>query len=131
MRSNTTIAARNAVSTAPEIANLGDYDVTKQDWYRGAQLANGETYISSVYTDAATGLPVVTMCRTIPESGSFLAIDMKPDCFAVDRQDVDLPEQTSYFLVDQEGTLLYDLSSWDCSREELQALVDNYREITI
>lgn len=125
------ISGGSLVSTAPEIANLGDYDVTKQDWYRGAQLANGETYISSVYTDAATGLPVVTMCRTIPESGSFLAIDIKPDCFAVDRQNVDLPEQTSYFLVDQEGTLLYDLSSWDCSREELQALVDNYRKITI
>lgn len=66
------------LSNAPEIEALADYDVTSTQWYQGAAAANGETYVSPVYTDKVTGLPVVTMCRVIPETGSFLAIDIKP-----------------------------------------------------
>lgn len=116
------------VSILPEIESMTDYDVTVQEWYREAAGSNGETYISSVYTDILTGLPVVTMCRIIPETESFLAIDMKPACFAVSGEDMGLPDQASYFLVDRNGALLYYMSSWDYEREEFQELVDGYRE---
>lgn len=116
------------VSTVPEIEAMADYDIAKQEWYQGAVAANGETYISPVYTDVLTKLPVVTMCKIIPETGSFLAIDMKPACFDINGQDITLPEQSSYFLVDKEGTLLYYLSSWNYGQEKLQKVVDNYRE---
>ncbi len=115
------------ISNAPEIKAL-DYDVTEQEWYQGAVAAEGETYISAVYKDTLTGLQVVTMCRIIPESGSFLAIDLKPDFFEMNSQNIGLPHEGSYFLIDKDGNLIYFLSSWDYEREEFQELVDAYRE---
>ncbi len=116
------------VSLVPEIEAMTAHDVEKQAWYQGAAAADGGIYISPIYTDLATGLPVVTMCRMIPETGSFLAIDMKPSCFELSSRDIVLPDVSSYFLVDREGDLLYYLSSWNYRREEMQNLVDSYRE---
>ena len=64
----------------------------------------------------------------IPETGSFFAIDMKPSLFEMSSQNIALPEMASYFLADQEGTLLYCLSSWDYENEAFQRFVDGYRE---
>ncbi len=115
------------LSNSPEIEAMTDYDVTDTEWYQGAVKAGGKTYISSVYTDVVTGLPVVTMCRVIADTGSFLAIDMKPACFDVNNRDMPLQNMASYYLVDREGRLLYYLSPWDYDREEFQELVDGYR----
>lgn len=49
----------------------------------------------------------MTMCKMIPETGSFLAIDINISYFEVGSRDITLPEKASYYLVDQEGTLLY------------------------
>ncbi len=116
------------VSNSPEIEAMTGYDVTAAKWYQGAVAANGETYISPVYTDEVTGIPVVTMCRLIPETGSFLAIDLKPSYFEMNSKDITLPRVSSYFLVDAEGDLLHCLSTWDYERDEFQKLVDGYRE---
>ena len=116
------------VSNVPEIEAMNDYDVTGLDWYQGAASANGEIYISPAYTDAVTGLSVVTMCKMIPETGSFIAIDLKPACFERGSQDMMLPEKASYYLVDQEGDLLYYQSAWNYDREGFQNLVNGYRE---
>ncbi|MCM1119724.1 MAG: response regulator [bacterium] len=116
------------VSNIPEIEGMTDYDITGTDWYQGAAQAKGDVYTSSVYTDALTGDPIVTMCKIIPETGSFLAIDLKAPCFEVSGRDVALPNMASYYLVDREGRLIYYLSSWEYGREEFQALVDGYRE---
>lgn len=123
-----TFGGEALVSNIPEIETMTDYAFADTQWYRGAVAANGETYISPVYTDVLTGLPVVTMCRFIPETGSFLAIDMKPSYFEMNNRDMALPDVSSYFLVDKEGKLLYCLSSWDYEQEEFQRLVDGYRE---
>jgi len=114
------------VSNNPEIEAMGNYDFTGEQWYEGAVAANGETYISPVYKDELTGLSVVTMCRMIPETGSFLAIDIKSTYFEEGSRDITLPGKASYYLVDQEGKLIYYLSSWDFNDEEFQRLVDGY-----
>lgn len=116
------------LSNSPEIEAMTEYDATTARWYQGAVAANGETYISPIYTDEVTGVPVVTMCRLIPQTGSFLAIDLKPSYFEMNSKDILLPRVSSYFLVDEEGDLLHYLSSWDYEREEFQKLVDGYRE---
>ena len=116
------------VSNIPEIEAMTDYDVTNTKWYQGAAVSNGETYISPVYTDAITGFPVVTMCKFIPNTGSFLAIDIKPSCFELNSQDKALPNKASYYLIDQEGKLIYYLSSYNYKKEEFQDLVNDYRE---
>lgn len=116
------------ISNVPEIEALTDYDVTKTEWYQGAVEANGDTYISPIYTDTITNLPVVTMCRLIPETGSFLAIDIKPSHFEMNTQDIVLPEGSSYFLTDTKGNLLYYLSSWNYDSQEFQRLVESYQK---
>lgn len=123
-----TFNAKEVLSDDPAAETMSDYDFTDTVYYQGALDAKGETYISPVYTDATTGLPVVTMCRVVPETGSFLAIDIKPGCFELYNKNLELPEDASYYLVDREGTLLYYKSCWDYSKEEFQTLVNNYRE---
>lgn len=123
-----TFNATEILSDDPAAETMKAYDFTNTVYYQGALAAAGETYISPVYTDATTGLPVVTMCRVVPETGSFLAIDIKPGCFELYNEDLELPTDASYYLVDSGGTLLYYKSCWDYKREDFQALVDNYRE---
>lgn len=110
------------------IEAMDEYDVTGTEWYQGAAAANGETYISPVYPDSLTGLPMVTMCKMIPETGSFLAIDIKTSYFEMEGRDMTLPEKASYYLVDRDGKLLYYLSAWDYDQQGFQQLVDSYRE---
>ncbi len=116
------------LSNDAAILSLGDYDVTKMDCYRKAMEMPGEIYVSPVYEDAATGIPVVTMCKVVPETGSFFAIDIKPGCFDLNNEDLILPQNTSYYLIDSQGALLYYKSCWNYRPEEFQALVDSYRD---
>ncbi|MCM1262914.1 MAG: response regulator [Butyrivibrio sp.] len=118
------------VSNNPEVERLTEkgYDITATDWYQGAKAADGEIYISPVYTDKVTGEPVVTMCKMVPETGSFFAIDIKSAYFEVNDIDMSLPEKASYCLIDQTGKLLYYTPKGDYKREEFQQLVDSYRD---
>lgn len=45
-----TFGGTAAVSNDPEIEAMPGYDVTGAPWYQGAAAANGETYISPLYT---------------------------------------------------------------------------------
>lgn len=83
---------------------------------------------SPVYRDALTNLPIVTMSKMIPETGSFLAIDIKNTYFEVNSQDVALPESAAYYLVDQNGELLYCQPSEDNDWSKFQQLVDSYKD---
>ncbi|MCM1112938.1 MAG: response regulator [Muribaculum sp.] len=122
-----TFGGTELVSNNPEIEAMTDYDLTDTEWYKGAVEADGDTYLSPVYTDAMTGLPVVTMCKIIPETGSFLAVDIQNTYFEEGVRGITLPGKASYYLVDREGKLIYYLSSWDFDPEEFQDLVDMYR----
>lgn len=109
-----------AVSNNPEIEAMSEYDVTVMDYYQGAMAANGETYISPVYTDTVTGLPVVTMCKAVPGSGSFLAIDMMFSYFEMNNGNLMLPDGASYYLTGRAGTLFYYKTSLDHQYEDFQ-----------
>lgn len=119
------------VSNVPEMEAMGNYDITGTEWYQGAVAAEGKIYISPVYTDELTGLSVVTMCKVVPGTGSFIAIDLKPSCFEISSQDMTLPEKASYYLIDREGELLYYRSTWNYDREGFQNLVNSYRESAV
>ncbi len=116
------------VSNNPEIEAMSDYDVSVTDYYQGAMEAEGEIYVSSAYTDVVTGLPVVTMCKAIPSTGSFLAIDMMFSSFELDNKNLTLPQEASYYLIGREGTLLYYKSPLQHQYEEYQKLVNDYME---
>lgn len=116
------------ISNDPNIEAMTDYNTNDTEYYRGALAAEGDIYISSAYTDEYTGLSVVTMCKAVPATGSFLAIDLKPSCFEKNNENMVLPKDTSYYLVGRKGQLLYYKSCWDYERDGFQALVDGYIE---
>ncbi|MCM1199793.1 MAG: response regulator [Bacteroides fragilis] len=116
-----------SISNNPEIEAIKNYDITNTEWYQGAAAADGKTYISTVYTDSISGLPVITMCKMIPETKSFLAIDINGNYFDIDNRDITLPNDACYYLIDKGGKLIYYLSSYDFNLDEFQKLVDNYK----
>ena len=116
------------LSNNPEIEALEDYDVTERDYYKGAMAAEGDIYISPAYIDVTTGLPVVTMCKAIPETGSFLAIDIMFSFFEMNNENLTLPRQASYYLLGREGTLLYYKTYMNHEYEVYQELVNGFME---
>ena len=99
------------MSNDPKIEAMADYDVTNRDYYQGAVEAEGEIYISSVYLDVVTGQPVVTMCKAVPSTGSFMAVDMMFSYFEKNNENLILPQNASYYLIGRTGTLLYHTGS--------------------
>lgn len=116
------------VSNVPKIEAMSDYDVTKMEYYQGAMAADGKIYISSVYEDVVTGRPVVTMCKAVPSTGSFMAIDMMFSYFEQNNENLILPQKASYYLIGREGTLLYHGGSQEHEYDEYQELVDGFLE---
>lgn len=76
-----TFNATEIVSNDPELKKLAKYNFLEAGYYQEAVAAGGDIYISPVYTDYASGLPVITLCKVVPATGSYLAIDLKPSFF--------------------------------------------------
>ena len=117
------------ISNNPAIEAMTDFKVEERDYYKGAMAAKGEIYISSAYQDEVSGQSVVTMCKAIPSTGSFLAIDIMSSCFERNNENMKLPKDASYYLLGREGTLLYYNSPLNHQYEEFQELVDRFREL--
>lgn len=116
------------ISNIPEVEARMDYRFEDMDYYQGAMAAEGEIYLSPAYVDALTGFPVVTMCKAVPSTGSFMAIDMRFSCFEQNNKNLSLPQNASYYLIGREGTLLYYKTSRDYPYEECQRWVDRFLE---
>lgn len=116
------------ISGNPVYNSMPDYNFKSTEWYKKAAKANGKTYVSPVYKDDITGLFLVTMCKIIPETESFIAINIKPSCFEAGSKDNELPKKSSYYLTDTEGSLVYYMSYWNYGRGKSQELVDSYKE---
>lgn len=114
------------ISNDPRIEALKDYDVTDTDYYKGAMAAGGDIYISPAYIDTVTGQSVVTMCKSIPSTGSFLAIDLKFSYFEMNNANLTLPPNASYYLLGSEGKLIYYKTSLNHKYEEFQELVNGF-----
>ena len=121
-----TFGGKEIVSNDPELEELYKYNFLEAGYYRQALAADGDVYISPVYIDYVTELPVITLCKVIPATGSYLAIDLMPSFFDLANENLILPDDSSYYLVDEKGELLYYKSCWDYDREKFQELVDSY-----
>ena len=101
-----------------------DYDYQTTDWYRNALEADGEVVFSDVYTDAITGEPVFTISKALARSGDVLAMDVYIRNQGLHNTAQALPEDSSYYLCDASGTMLYSVTQWDADEETLQAYLD-------
>lgn len=97
-----------------------DYDYQTTDWYRDALEAGGEVVFSDVYTDAITGQPVFTISKALEHSGDVLAMDIYINSKNLHNTTQTLPEDSSYYLCDTHGTVLYAVTKWDVNDTTLQ-----------
>ncbi len=118
------------VSNDPEIEAMIDYAVAETEYYQGALAANGDVYVSSVYVDVVTGLPVVTLAKMVPATKSFLCLDIRFSSFQLGNAGVSLPTGSTYLLCDSEGNLLYYDAPGKPSYEEMHDVAANlYHEL--
>lgn len=101
------------------------FDPTKTEWYKGALEANGKLSYTDAYMDAVTGDYVITLSQKIPNSDCVLAIDLYPQYFKSWATMESLPENSSFFLCDTSGTLIYYETISGIEIENVQEYVDN------
>lgn len=96
------------------------YDYQNTEWYTKAVEADGEIVFTGAYQDAITGRMVITAARKFRFSDDVMAMDLYPESFQKNEGRKNLPEDTSLYLCDSDGTLIYSSTKWDVSYEKLQ-----------
>ena len=94
------------------------YDYAGAPWYQQAIAAEGGVVFTPVYTDAISGLPVITAAQSCRDGQAVMAFDILPEHLRFDT--TDLAEEGSFFLCDGAGTIIYQGTSLELPREELQ-----------
>ncbi len=94
------------------------YDYAAAPWYTQALAAGGQVAFTQVYTDAVYNRPVVTAAQSFEDGAGVMAFDILPEHLRFDT--ADLTEEDSFFLCDGSGTLIYQETGVELSREELQ-----------
>ena len=105
-----------------------DYDYASTEWYQRAMEAEGKVIYTDLYEDAVYGRKVVTIAVKSGEDGNVLAFDIFPEDFQVTDHQITLPEGSSYFLCDRQGTLLYARTQLSVGREKMQEYLDGIIE---
>lgn len=104
-----------------------EYDYNQTDWYRRAIEADGQIIFTEVYTDAISGRPIITLAQKCSEDGEVLAFDVFPENFKFGNTPLELPKDTSFFLCDPNGTLIYYQTDLTQSKEEIQNYIYRVR----
>ncbi len=97
-----------------------DYDAASTEWYANAIAADGKSFFTDTYTDVITGKLVFTISQKCRHSDSVMAFDIFPENFHAGIEDLELPEESSYYLCDSAGVPLYVQSGIDLEGELLE-----------
>ena len=100
----------------------GDATYSYEDalWYQQALAAQGELVYGEVYTDVITGQRVFTLSVALTNPGDVFAMDVYIQNSSLYGMATHLPQDSSYYLCDQEGGLIYASTGWDVNQEDLQ-----------
>lgn len=97
-----------------------DYDYESTDWYQRALEADGDIVFTDAYKDAITGKSLITMSVKLHGEGNVYAFDIMLDNFHSHQNRATLPADSSYFLFDGSGALIYATSDLDTQGDEFQ-----------
>ena len=100
------------------------YQYQDTDWYRQAVEAGGAVVCGEVYEDAITGQRIFTISKALNDHGDVFAMDVFAQNPAFHNTAHTLPEDCSYYLCDSSGALLYSVTKWDASPQDLQRYAD-------
>ena len=100
------------------------FDVSQAEWYRKAIEADGEIIFTDAYTDTIYGKPVITIAQKFTNFNGVLAFDIFPENFRLTTHSMGMPEDSSYYLCDQKGALLYYQTSLGKGYDEIQKYIE-------
>lgn len=97
------------------------YNYADTIWYQQAMDHTEGPVFSPVYTDAVTGQLVTTVSVALSRPGDVLAMDIYVENSNLHNTVNTLPEGFSYYLCDENGTLLYARNEWGSDVQQLQS----------
>lgn len=100
------------------------FDVSQAGWYQQAMEADGEIIFTDAYMDSIYNKPVITIAQKFANFEGVLAFDIFPENFRLTSHAVGMPENSSYYLCDQKGTLLYYQTDLDKGYDEIQEYIE-------
>lgn len=100
------------------------FDVSQAGWYQQAMEADGEIIFTDAYMDSIYNKPVITIAQKFANFEGILAFDIFPENFRLTSHAVGMPENSSYYLCDQKGTLLYYQTDLDKGYDEIQEYIE-------
>ncbi len=100
------------------------FDVSQAGWYQQAMEADGEIIFTDAYMDSIYNKPVITIAQKFANFEGVLAFDIFPENFRLTSHSVGMPENSSYYLCDQKGTLLYYQTDLDKGYDEIQEYIE-------
>ena len=114
------------IDMAPQLREkTPDFTPGERDWFKTARKNPGVPVFSGVYEDAVTGKPVVTIARKSRTADAVLAFDIFPHYFRFNFPPQKLQSYESFFLCDNNGTLLYAQTGLNVPDNVLQDYVFN------
>ena len=96
-----------------------NYDYASTEWYQRA-MESGEVVFTDAYMDAVTGQELITIARKTEQAGDVLAFDIVMENFYSHKNHAKLPENSSYFLYDSSGHMIYSVTELQASEEEVK-----------
>lgn len=96
------------------------YDFSQTEWYQKAMEADGSVVFTNVYTDSIYQKPVITIAQKCKDVDAVLAFDIFPENLQIHSGTLTLPENSSFYLCDSVGTLIYEQTQLRTSKENLQ-----------
>ncbi|MFQ9933325.1 MAG: ATP-binding protein [Lachnospiraceae bacterium] len=109
---------------------IGDdnYNYADTEWYEKTIEADGDIIFTDAYEDAITGKYVITISVKIDDDDNIFAADILLENFHMYKNKKSIPADSSYFLFDSSGKLLYMLSDLSIDDESTREYAKNLRE---
>ena len=112
------------ISYGLPVEDVESYVLKQQEYYVNMAGIDGEVYVSPAYMDEAGSMPLITLSQRISSSDSFLAMDIQFSGFEANNVEMDLPNLSSYYLCDENGTLFFYKTPLAHTYEEFQDFMD-------
>lgn len=118
------------VVASKEWEGMESYDYRSKVWYQEAMKAGGKVIFTDSYVDTVYGCPVVTTAAANPDTGNAVAFDLYPENFQYIHESLQLPGDSSYYICDPVGTVLYHNFSFEASTQDVEQYVGGlYKKI--
>lgn len=102
-----------------------NYDYQSTEWYQKALSQNGDVSFTNAYLDTVTGKYLITLAKKLNGSGNVLAFDILLENFHLHENKASLPQNSSYFLYDGNGNLIYLSGSLDIKDPDVRQYAEN------